>query len=68
VPDVGPGTLSTRSTQELHLSLRASPDGLLERVALCNPNYLPLHYVLLYTNESPEITNNVIKGTQGDEN
>jgi hypothetical protein len=47
VPDAGPSR-STRSTQDLHLSLRASLDGLLERVSLCNPNYLPLQYVLLY--------------------
>ena len=47
VSDTGPSQ-STRSTQDLHLSLRASLDGLLERVSLCNPHYLPLQYVLMY--------------------
>ncbi|KAN0085441.1 hypothetical protein V8E54_001908, partial [Elaphomyces granulatus] len=50
VPDVGPGT---RSTQDLRLSLRASPDAPLQRVSVCNKSYLPLHYVLLFPYGEP---------------
>jgi hypothetical protein len=50
VLDVGPGT---RSTQDLRLSLRASPDAPLQRVSVCSKSYLPLHYVLLFPYGEP---------------
>jgi hypothetical protein len=50
VPDVGPGT---RSTEDLHLSRRATPGAPMERISVCNKAYLPLHYVLLYPYGEP---------------